>query len=100
MEVVIYYQVKKVYQNFIVRAIGLEDFLVEIVNENFFVNSNDYEITWFLKSNGKFLQNGNFNNLNIDPQTSLYVNIPISPFEMEPLQEYFLEFQEGFGYLL
>ena len=87
------FEAKKVYQNFLVRSIGLEDFLVEIINENFFVNSNDFEITWMLKSNGDLLQNGNLNNLNIEPQTSLYVNIPVSPFKMEPLQEYFLEFE-------
>ena len=86
-------EAKKVYQNFIVRTIGLEDFLVEIVNENFFINSDEYHITWELKSDGKILQHGKLEDLHIEPQTSMYVNIPVAPFTMVPLSEYFLEFE-------
>ena len=87
------FETKKVYQNFLVRSIGLEDFLVEIVNENFFINSDQYKITWELKSDGKIIQNGQLKDLGIEPQTSLYVNIPVTPFEMVPLTEYFLELE-------
>ena len=86
-------EAKKVYQNFIVRTIGLEDFLVEIVNENFFINSDEYHITWELKSDGKILQHGKLEDLHIEPQTSMYVNIPVAPFTMVSLSEYFLEFE-------
>ena len=87
------FEAKKVYQNFLVRPIGLEDFLVEIVNENFFVNSDHYFIKWQLKSDDKTMQFGQLDNLGIEPQTSMYVNIPVVQFKMDPFTEYFLEFE-------
>tara|TARA_Y100001968_G_scaffold333480_1_gene396549 strand:+ start:2869 stop:6105 length:3237 start_codon:yes stop_codon:yes gene_type:complete len=87
------FETKKVYQNFSVKSIGLEDFLVEIVNENFFISSDQYIIIWHLKSDSKTMQFGQLDDLGIQPQTSMYVNIPVSQFKMDPITEYFLEFE-------
>ena len=39
------------------------------------------------------MQHGKLEDLHIEPQTSMYVNIPVAPFTMASLSEYFLEFE-------
>ena len=88
-----FFEAKKAYQNFLVKPYGLRDFLVEITNEHFFTNSKEFEISWKLRSEGKTIQSGILKNLNLKPQESRYINIPVTAVKMEPLTEYFLEFE-------
>ena len=88
-----FYEAKKAYQNFLVKPYNLRDFLVEITNEHFFTNSKEFEISWKLRSEGKTIQSGILKNLSLKPQESRYINIPVTAVKMEPLTEYFLEFE-------
>ncbi|MFL2982774.1 MAG: glycoside hydrolase family 2 TIM barrel-domain containing protein [Candidatus Neomarinimicrobiota bacterium] len=87
------YEVRKVYQNFLIEPVGLDKFIIKITNENFFVDSDQYFISWKLRSEGKTLQNGILEALGILPQESQNIRIPVREFNMEPFKEYFLEIE-------
>ena len=86
-----FFEAKKAYQNFLVRSVGLNDFLIEITNEHFFISSKEYLISWKLKADGEVIQFGEFNDLILMPQESRHVKVPVNEFNMEPITEYFLE---------
>ena len=87
------YEVKKVYQNFQVKPVGLRDYLVEIKNEHFFTDSDPFFIFWKVKSEGITLQEGELKNFKLDPHESKVVKIPVEKFDLDPLKEYFLEIE-------
>ncbi len=87
------YEVKKVYQNFLIEPVGLEKFSIKITNENFFVDSDQYLVTWKLRYEGKTLEDGILNNLKILPQKSKVVRLPVRDFKMKAFTEYFLEIE-------
>ena len=88
-----FYEVKKAYQNFIVKPVGLNDFVVEITNENFFTHSDEFEISWLVKSNGETLQAEILKDFNLEPQESKKILIPVDDFHRVPFDEYFLEIE-------
>ncbi len=87
------FEAKKVYQNFIVKPVGLLDYLVEIKNEHFFLNSDLFAISWEVRSDGETLKKGKVKNLKLGPLESKVVQIPLEKFKMRPLKEYFLKIQ-------
>lgn len=88
-----FYEVKKAYQNFIIKQVGLDDLLVEITNEHFFINSNEFDIFWKLRSDGQTMQEGRIKDLDLGPQEKCRVRVPVDQFTMEPISEYFLEIE-------
>ncbi len=88
-----FFEAKKAYQNFLVKPIGMKDYLVEITNEHFFIHSDAFVITWHLKSEGKTIQAGELKKIKLQPQESKVISIPVKEFIMEHLEEYFLEFE-------
>ena len=87
------HEVRKVYQNFLVEPVGLNEFLIKIKNENFFTNSDEYIIKWKLRSDGSTIRSGILGNLGMMPQESRHVKVPVRDLVMEPLKEYFLEIE-------
>lgn len=55
-----YWEVKKVYQNVGVKAVDLENGVLEIFNKNYFTPLSDYVIEWDLVKDGKVVDNGVF----------------------------------------
>ena len=88
-----FFEAKKAYQNFLVRSVGIDDLLIEITNEHFFTNSKEFLISWKLRVNGETIQSGKFKDLDLAPQESKRVLVPLSELNMEPLTEYFLEIE-------
>ena len=86
------YEAKKAYQNFLVEPVGLNDYVVEIKNEHFFLNSDPFLISWKIRSEGETLKEGELLKLNLDPLESKIIQLPVGKVIMEPLKEYFLEF--------
>ena len=86
-----FYEVKKVYQNFWVKPVDLSNFKVQLINENFFIDSKDYQIIWKVKADGNVLEKGELNNINIQPQGTIEVTIPVKGSLDKSNMEYFLE---------
>jgi len=84
---------QKIYQNFSTKPIGVQDYSVEITNEHFFLNSEEFLITWHLKSEGRTVQEGELKNLKLNPQETRLITIPIRAMKLKPLVEYFLDFE-------
>ena len=78
---------------FLVRSVGLDDFLIEIMNEHFFISSKEYLISWKLRADGSTIQSGDLAGLIIKPQESKRIKVPVEEFKMEALTEYFLEIE-------
>ncbi len=88
-----FYEAKKVYQNFWVEPVDLANFRVNLINENFFIDSKDYSIQWKIMADGEVLESGPLNHVVIAPQDTVEVTIPVRGTYKEPNTEYFLEVQ-------
>ena len=88
-----FYEVKKVYQNFLIEPVDLTALKIKIFNEYFFRNSDEFNISWMLKSDGEVTQNGQFEDMHLEPQEEAEINVPIDPFDIKPNTEYFLEIE-------
>ena len=88
-----FFEAKKVYQNFWVEPVDLAKFKVQLINENFFIDSKDYQIVWQVKADGKVLEKGELKNMIIGPQDTMEVTIPAKEVFDKPNTEYFLEVQ-------
>jgi len=88
-----FYEVKKAYQNFVVKQFSMNDFVVEITNENFFTHSDEFEISWLVRSNGETLQSGILKDFDLEPQESKKLLLPVQKFQMVRFDEYFLEIE-------
>jgi beta-galactosidase len=86
------YEVKKVLQNINVKATDIQNGKVEVFNDFFFAGLNDVVLQWRLVENGKVVQNGVINQLNVQPQSSTVLNIPFNKKLIKAGAEYFLNF--------
>lgn len=86
-------EVKKVLQNINVIAKDIFNGKVEIRNGFFFRDIGDVVLQWDLIKNGKNIQTGMINQLNVQPQTSTSLTIPFNKDLIKPGAEYFLNFR-------
>ncbi len=70
------YEVKKAHQDIQFKAVDLLKGKVEIFNEFFFKNLDDYSLEWQLISNGEVLQQGNIEQLSLSPQQAKVLTLP------------------------
>ena len=80
-------EIKKVYQDSrftLVNSSGT--FSLKIENQYFFTNLNEFDFQYELLRDGKVINNGNFN-IDLNPQSSKIVEIPIRSFFKEINQE-------------
>lgn len=68
------YEVKQVYQDIKTKFIGSKK--IEIKNGFFFRDLGNCKLEWVLQENGKPIEKGVINNLNVRPQTEVEVEIP------------------------
>ena len=87
------FEVKKVYQNYLVEAIDLDQTRIRITNENFFISSGNIETDWVVKADGMVQDSGVFKDLLIEPQEYIDLNVPIKTIEPVNDTEYFLEIE-------
>ncbi|WP_026063125.1 glycoside hydrolase family 2 TIM barrel-domain containing protein [Pedobacter arcticus] len=69
------WEVKKVYQN--IHTTWKGNNTIEIYNENFFKNLDDVKLIWEVLQNGKPVQKGSVENLNVGSQQKTQLKLPI-----------------------
>ncbi len=85
-------EAKKVLQNINVKPVNLANGIIRIVNGQFFKNTDDIQLEWSLIENGKVIQSGIVDQLNIAPQDSAELIFPYEKQLVESGEEYFLNF--------
>ncbi len=83
-------EVKKVYQNVLMKEDDLNHGSVYVHNESFFTNLSDYEAVWTLSQDGRVIQSGILPTLDVGPRMSIYLNVPDSTTQLLPGAEYWL----------
>lgn len=85
-------EVKKVFQNYKVDNIDINEGLVKISNLNYFVSSDEIEIDWYVLENGKVIHKGNITDLPIDPQSHRFLNLGLPRGSIKKGNEYHIDF--------
>lgn len=69
------YEVGYFYQNIWTTAEDIENGKINVLNENFFRDLSNYRLVWNLTQDGKVVQEGSIENLNIAPQETKTITI-------------------------
>lgn len=85
-------EVKKVYQNFNVRNIDVNEGFVTISNDNYFDSTENIEMHWSLLKNGIVIDKGVISELDIAPRASKPVMIGFDKQQLKKGAEYFINF--------
>jgi beta-galactosidase len=83
------WEVKKVYQHIKVHAEDLAAGKVRVQNKFYFTNLNEFEASWILRCDGRETQAGLLGRLDVAPQESQIVSIPVQTVD-KPSGEYLL----------
>jgi beta-galactosidase len=83
------YEVKKVYQNIAVTMLNESDCEIEVRNKNFFRDLSNCYMSWSLLENGKNVQSGRIDNIDIAPLQSKKYTVPVT-FVKSADREYYL----------
>lgn len=86
-------EAKKVFQDINVKAEDLIQGRLLVSNDYFFRNLSDVELHWTLLENGKSLQQGRINRLDIQPQEKKIVTVPFDKNLVKENAEYHLNIQ-------
>ena len=73
------YEVGYWYQNVWVKPVMLSQGKIEVFNEYFFKDLSNYYLTWQLVSEGKTLQEGVIENLDVEPQQAKQYTLSLQP---------------------
>ncbi len=82
------WEVKKVYQHIKVHADDLAAGKIRVQNKYFFTNLNEFEARWVLRRDGREVQSGSLGCLDVPPQASQAVTVPLPSVSQDG--EYFL----------
>ena len=85
-------ELKKVYQFFNVKDIDINTGIISISNDNYFADANDIYMQWEIIENGKTIEAGRVDELNIKPQESQLMEIKFNKTAIIPGNEYFMNF--------
>jgi beta-galactosidase len=86
------WEVKKVYQPVKFKAIPLASDQIEIRNDFDFLGLGKYAVRWSLEGDGRTMEGGVLQDLEIPPHGKRTVRIPFGRFDPQPGVEYFLNF--------
>ena len=70
------YEVAYEYQNIWAEAVDLQAGKISVYNEHFFRNRANYKLVWTLLQDGKAVQNGTVDKLDVAPQQKTVVTLP------------------------
>ncbi len=84
-------EVKFAYQNFAFKPVDVQNGTFTIKNRFYFTNTDNYTLTYSLLENGKVIKSEDIP-MNLAPQESMEVNLPINDFDLDPAKEYFINF--------
>ena len=85
-------EVKYTHQNVGFEAVDLSKGEIKITNRFYFSNLSDYSVKYMVMENGKKISEATLN-LNLQPQESTTVAIPVSNLKQKPGTEYFINFE-------
>lgn len=85
-----YWEVKKVYQNIRMQSIDPQAGKIQVTNEHYFTNLDQYTIEWNLLENGETLQSGTLQPIDLPPQEKTIMHIPFNKPTLQPGAEYWL----------
>ncbi len=85
-------EVKYVHQDFAVKAIDVEKGIFEVINRQYFSNTDDYIFRYNITANGSIVSEGTLN-INLKPQESAEISVPVSNIKANPGTEYFVNFE-------
>lgn len=85
-------ELKKVYQYFNVKDIDINTGIISISNENHFSDASDIYMKWEIIENGKKIESGRIDELNIKPQESQLMEIKFNRSAITQGNEYFMNF--------
>jgi len=85
------FEVKKVYQNIKFYPVNLLKGKLLIHNKFDFISLRDIKVDWELTANGKIIQNGIIDNLEVGPSEQNEIIIPFQKPNLEPNTEYHLK---------
>jgi beta-galactosidase len=84
------WEVKNVYQYIDVEPDDLAAGKVRVKNKHFFTNLREFDGRWILTEDGAVIQRGDIPTLDVEPQQSAVVALPIAEPDLKPGAEYFL----------
>lgn len=84
------YEVKKVYQNFGVIPVDLQNGKVRIINKYDFTDMELFNVTWEVLADGNLFRSGHLGQISLAPGDTVSVVIPYGSIEPVPGTEYFL----------
>ena len=82
-------EVKKVYQYIGFNPVNLKSGTISVTNKFAFINLSKFDFTWEVTGDGKVIDNGKLNDLNLNPGESENVTIDFA-LDAQPGVEYFL----------
>ena len=85
------FEVKKVYQNIKIHPVNLIEGRVLIHNKFDFHKLENFKFEWELAANGKIVQDGSIENLEVEPSEKQEIVIPFQKPILEPNTEYHLK---------
>ncbi len=85
-------EVKYAHQNVAFEAVDPAKGDFQILNRFYFTNLKAYTVTYKVMENGKLLKKGVLP-VNLEPQQSTVVNIPVRDLKAKPRTEYFVDFE-------
>lgn len=83
-------EVKKVFQNIEFKPVNFSFDEIEIKNKFYFINLDQFAIYWELEAEGKVIQDGIVENVDVEPGESKIFSLQMVPFKPESGVEYFL----------
>ncbi len=86
-------EVKKVYQNIKFRPIDLAEGKIEIFNQYFFTNLQEFRLRWQVYQDGTLLEQGELPLLALPPRNRTSVRIPFHRPDPKPGREYWLNLE-------
>ncbi len=88
-----YFEVRKVYQNFGVKAVDVKRGMFEIFNKYYFKDLSDYDVRWSLYDNGGEVKSGYVRSGVVPARTRIDVMIPYLYDNLKSESEYFVKIQ-------
>lgn len=85
------WEVKKVHENVRMSEVDLDNGRIEVRNEFFFTNLDEYEVRWTLTEDGQTLQEATMSRLDVAPGDARIVTIPHREPDPAPGSEYHLQ---------
>jgi beta-galactosidase len=84
------HEVKRVYQHIKVSALDLAAGRLRVENAYFFTNLNQFSVEWEIYEDGRSLRKGSLDSIDLEPQASAEISIPLEQPSLQPGREYFL----------